>query len=232
MSNACATAEPRGLARLRRVLVLVLVAVAAVTGPAWAQAQQEPGSEGSTSGTKQATTVGWFVAGAALGFAAHEGGHLLFDVLFDADPGVRRVTFHGLPFFAISHRDDLSPVAEFTISSAGFWVQHAGNEWLLTRRPRLRDERAPVAKGVFTFNVLASVAYSGAAFLRTGPKERDTYGMATTADVDERWIGVVILAPAVLDTWRYFDPESRTAVWLSRVSKVAGALLIIRAARQ
>ena len=44
------------------------------------------------------------------------------------------------------------------------------NEWLLGRRPNLRHERAPFAKGVFTFNVLASAAYSGAAFARTGPR--------------------------------------------------------------
>jgi hypothetical protein len=232
MSNVCATVEPRWLIRVRCVLLLALVEVAATAGPVWAQAQQDPVSEETVSLTERTATVGLFVAGAALGLAGHEGGHLLFDVLFDADPGVRAVSFHGIPFFAISHRDDLSPAEEFTISSAGFWVQQAGNEWLLTRRPRLRAERAPVAKGLLAFNVLASVAYAGAAFARTGPKERDTYGMATAADVDERWIGVVVLAPAVLDTWRYFDPASRTAVWLSRASKVAGALLIVRAARR
>ena len=55
------------------------------------------------------------------------------------------------------------------ISSAGFWVQHGTNEWLLTRRPNLRRERAPFAKGVLAFNVLASMAYAGAALARTGP---------------------------------------------------------------
>ena len=107
-----------------------------------------------------AATVGLFLAGAAIGLGAHEGGHLFFDVVFDADPGLRGVNFHGIPFFAITHRDDLSPVKEFTISSAGFWVQHATSEWLLTRRPRLRDEHAPLAKGLLAFNVLASVWYA------------------------------------------------------------------------
>ena len=67
--------------------------------------------------------------------AAHESGHLVFDLLFDADPGIDKVDFHGIPFFAITHRSGLSPRREFMISSAGFWVQHAGSEWLLTRRP-------------------------------------------------------------------------------------------------
>jgi hypothetical protein len=171
--------------------------------------------------------VGRFLAGAAVGLAAHEGGHLLLDVVFDAEPGIKRVDFHGIPFFAITHRD-LSRHQEFAVSSAGFWVQHAGSEWLLTRRPRLRDERASFAKGVLAFNVLASAAYSGAAFARTGPPERDTRGMAVSARVDERWIGALILSPAVLDAWRYYRPEDRWAVWLSRAIKIGGVLLIFR----
>ena len=71
------------------------------------------------------------------------------------------------------------PAREFVISSAGFWAQHAVSEYLLTRQPALRDEHAPVLKGILAFNVLTSVAYSGAAFARTGPNERDTRGMAT-----------------------------------------------------
>jgi hypothetical protein len=171
-----------------------------------------------------------FVAGAAAGLGAHEGGHLLFNAIFDAGVGIRRVDFHGIPFFAITHQAGLPPGQEFTISSAGFWMQHAGSEWLLTRRPRLRYERAPFAKGMLAFNVLASGAYAGAAFFRTGPAERDTYGMAVSADVDERWIGALVLAPAILDAWRYFDPGSRTAVWLSRAVKVGGVLMVVRAA--
>lgn len=232
MSNACATVEP-GVARiLAHALLLCLLHVALLDRAVFAQAHQDKTSAASSPGTKRAATVGLFVAGGALGLAAHEGGHLLLDVLFDADPGLRRVDFHGIPFFAITHRDDLPPVQEFAISSAGFWVQHAGNEWLLTRRPRLRHERAPLAKGLLAFNVLTSAAYAGAAFARTGPTERDTYGMALSAGVDERWIGVVILAPAALDAWRYFKPDSRAAVWLSRAAKVGGALLIVRAARR
>ena len=163
-----------------------------------------------------------------VGLAAHESGHLLFDAIFDADPGIKRVEYHGIPFFAITHRNDLPPREEFTISAAGFWVQQGTNEWLLTARPRLRYEHAPFAKGVFTFNVGASAMYSVAAFAQTGPPERDTRGMAQSARIDERWIGVVVLAPAAFDTWRYFDPENRWAVWLSRAAKVGSVLLVLR----
>jgi hypothetical protein len=173
-------------------------------------------------------SAGVFLTGALAGLGAHEGGHLLLDVVFDAEPGIGRVDFHGIPFFAITHRGDLSPRREFAVSSAGFWVQHAGNEWLLTARPHLRSGRAPFEKGLFAFNVLASGAYAGAAFARTGPAERDTRGMAVSSRIDERWVGALILAPAVLDTWRYFNPEDRWAVWLSRILKAGGVLLVFR----
>ena len=152
----------------------------------------------------------------------------MFDIVFDADPRIERVEFHGIPFFAITHRTDVSPRREFVISSAGFWVQHAGSEWVLSRHPRLRHERAPFKKGVFAFNVLASAAYSGAAFARTGPSQRDTRGMAISARIEEPWIGALILAPAVLDAWRYFEPDAKWPVWASRGVKLAAVLLVFR----
>jgi hypothetical protein len=169
-----------------------------------------------------------FVGGAAVALLAHEGGHLAFNIAFDADPHLKRVDFHGIPFFALTHRKELSPRRETIVSSAGFWVQHATNEWLLTKRPQLKEERAPFAKGVVAFNILTSMAYAGAAFAKTGPFERDTRAIADAARVDERWVGAMVLAPAVLDSWRYFQPQSRVAVWLSRGAKVVIFALVLR----
>jgi len=169
-----------------------------------------------------------FFAGAALGLGLHESGHLVFDVAFDAHPGVRKVSAGFIPFFAITH-EPVTPGKEFTISSAGFWVQHAGSEFLLSRRPNLRDEHAPLAKGLLAFNVLTSVMYAGAAFARSGPSERDTNGMALASNIDEPWIGATILAPALLDGARYYHPHSRALQWASRGAKIAGALLVLKA---
>src|SRR5207244_4649494 len=152
-------------------------------------------------------------AGGALAFVMHETGHLIFDVAFDAHPTVKRVDFGPVPFFAIAHRADLSPRREFTISSAGFWVQEATSEWLLTTRPALRHEHAPAAKGVLAFNVLTSVGYAAVAFVKAGPPERDTRGMARAIDLDERVVGAIVLTPAVLDAYRYFHPNARWARW-------------------
>ena len=177
----------------------------------------------------QTIDVARFFAGAALGLGFHESAHLIADEAFKANPGVRKVSAGFIPFFAITH-EPVTPTKEFIISSAGFWTQHIGSEITLSRHPQLRQEHAPVLKGLLVFNVVTSGIYSGAAFARRGPAERDTRGMALSADVDEPWVGVTILAPAVLDAARYYRPNSRILRWASRATKVGGTLLIFKAA--
>jgi hypothetical protein len=223
-SNGCATeatARRAGLT-LPSLAVLALWLVLAPAATLCAQSTASP------TGVTRVRAVSVFLAGSAVAFGAHESGHLFFDLLFDADPGIGKVDFHGIPFFAVTHRAGLPPRRELTISSAGFWVQHGGSEWLLTTRPHLRDEHAPFAKGALAFNVLTSVGYAGAAFARTGPLERDTRGIAASARIDERWIGAMILAPAVLDAVRYYKSDAKWAAWTSRAAKVGMVLLVLR----
>jgi hypothetical protein len=177
----------------------------------------------------QAVAVAQFFGGAAIALGAHESGHLLFDTLFGAEPGLKKVNAGPFPFFAITHHP-VPAGREFTISSAGFWVQHVSDELILAKHPRLKEEHAPLLKGMLAFNTLTSVGYSGAAFMHRGPVERDTRGMAISARLDEPWIGVSILAPALLDGARYYRPDVRWLKWVSRGAKVGGALMVIRAA--
>jgi hypothetical protein len=203
--------------------------VAALTLAAGLAAAQERVEQPGTTTEKSATArAAGFLAGGLVGLAAHESGHLLFDAIFDAHPGVKRVSFHGVPFFAITHDANLSPRKEFVIDSAGFWVQEATNEIILSRRPNLRRESAPFTKGVVAFNVFASFAYAGAAFARTGPAERDTRGMAAALGWKEPYVGVLILVPAVLDAVRYFHPDARWAVWGSRATKAFSVVLVFK----
>jgi len=181
-----------------------------------------------TSGEHHAASIPLFLAGAAIGLGAHEAGHLLFDGLFNADPGLKKVSFHGIPFFAITHEDTLSHRKEFIIDSAGFWVQQFGNEIILTRDPNVRHNGSSLVKGLVAFNVIASIAYSTAAFARTGPVERDTRGMADALRWKEPWIGALILAPAILDAVRYYRPDAKWATWGSRSAKIGMVLLVIR----
>ncbi len=203
-------------------LALMLLAPSQVAAQSTSPAATPPNSASTV------VTGAKVLAGAALGLAIHESGHVALDLAFKANPGVRKVSFAGMPFFAITH-DPVSDGREFAISSVGFWMQHASSEMLLIRRPNLRHERAPVAKGLLAFNTLTALMYAGAAVARTGPSERDTRGMAVTTRIAEPWIAPVILGPAALDAARYFKPESRVLRWSSRAAKLGGLLLMARA---
>jgi hypothetical protein len=202
------------LSKLNGKVMLVALATLSLAAPRAAEAQ---------------AAVGKFLGGAAVALVAHESGHVLLDTVFGAGVDLKRVSAGPFPFFAITHHP-VSPAREFAISSAGFWVQHATDELILTRRPGLQEERAPFIKGVLAFNVLTSVGYSVAAFAQRGPYERDTRGMAASARVHESWVGATVLAPAVLDAARYYRGDVRWLKWASRATKIGGALLIIRAA--
>ncbi len=203
------------------------MALASLAGSADVVAQPEaaPPSHPDESAGKR---IASFLAGAVTGLATHETGHVIVDLAVGEKPGLRKVDFHGLPFFAITHSSGLPPRREFAISSAGFWVQHAENEWLLRGGGGRGRPGTPFTRGLFAFNVITSAAYAGAAFARTGPEERDTRGMAASARVDERVIGALVLAPALLDAWRYYHPGARWAAWTSRGVKVGMVVMIAR----
>ena len=211
--------------RTVRALALVIFLIFGSGSRADAQSDAPAQPPDSPSTGKQ---VVLFLTGAASGLGAHEAGHVIADLAYGEQPGLKKVNFHGIPFFAITHRSGRASNEEFVISSAGFWMQNAGNEWLLSKRPQLKSEQAPFAKGYFAFNVLASVAYAGAAFAKTGPVERDTRGMAAASRLDERWIGAMVLAPAVLDAWRFYHPGSKWATWSSRGVKIGMVLMVAR----
>jgi hypothetical protein len=169
-----------------------------------------------------------FLGGGAAALAMHESGHVASDVVFDAHPTIKAVHFGPIPFFAVTHRPDVSPRRAVTISSAGFWVQEATSEWLLTRHPDLRHQGAAFTKGVLAFNLLASFAYAAAAFGTFGPPERDTREMAAASRTREPVVGMIVLAPAALDAWRYLNPRGRWAKHASRIAKAGSLVLLVR----
>lgn len=188
---------------------------------------QEPAAPQAQQDGHPAVDTGKFLAGAALALVAHESGHLLFDVVFDASVDIKSVHFGPFPFFAVAHRAGVPPRQEFTISSAGFWSQEGSAEWLLTKRPDIRHEHAPWAKGVLAFDVLTSFGYGTVAMFRAGPPERDTRGM-TAIGVNEPAVGALVMVPAGLDAYRYFFPDAAWAKWASRAAKVATVLLVVK----
>jgi hypothetical protein len=171
---------------------------------------------------------GKVLLGGAAGLGIHESGHLIADWAFNEKVTIKKVDWKGIPFFALSHAPDLSPRREYVVSSGGFWAQYLYSEQILTHHPHLKDERSPFLKGMLTFHVVTSLVYAGAALAETGPIERDTRGMASSRRISERWIGVMVLAPSILDTYRYFNPDARWAAWASRASKMGTVLIVIK----
>jgi hypothetical protein len=197
--------------RVRTLAMAVLVCVAMSGRAAHAQEADPP----QPQSPHRAATVATFLAGGGLAFAIHEGGHLTFDVIFDAQPRVRAVHFGPIPFFAITPARPLSPRQLFTVASAGFWTQAVTTEILLPRETSLREAHAPFVKGMLAFDILTSIGYAVVAFAGAGPPERDTRGMANGLGVPEPVVGVVVLAPAALEAYRYFSPRSTWAKWAS-----------------
>ena len=201
---------------MARVIALFAALVLIASAPV--AAQEESG----------ASRFGKVILGGVAGLGLHEGGHLVANWAFEEKVKIKKVDYKGIPVFALSHAPNLSPRREYVVSSAGFWTQYLYSEQILTHHPDLKNEQSPFRKGMLTFHVVTSLVYAGAAFGRTGPVERDTRGMASSRRIDERWIGAMVLAPALLDVYRYFNPGARWATWTSRGVKMGSVALVIK----
>jgi hypothetical protein len=205
---------------------IVLAGILLAPPPLRAQEVEPPPADHQVPA--QAADALKLLGGAAVAFLIHESGHVAFDEIFDARPRLQSVHFGPVPFFAITPTRPLSPRQLFTVASAGFWAQEISSEWLLPKHRDLRHEHAPFAKGMLAFDVLTSLGYAGVAFAEAGPAQRDTRGMAAGAAVPERAIAVIVLAPAVLEAYRYFRPESVWARWAMRAVAAGSVLPLLR----
>jgi hypothetical protein len=217
---------------MTRLLAAVWCLIA-TAGAAHAQTPQPADPPPKKTHPSAVTNTLLFLGGAAAGLGIHETGHVIFSATFDANPRVEPLHYGVIPFFKIEH-DPVTRRQEFVISSAGFWMQYVDSEWILTARPDLRHEHQPFLKGMLAFDLAASTMYSIAAFGQFGPLERDTRGMAVSLGKDgwpEPVVGVIVLAPAALDGYRYLHPDSRWAKWASRGAKIASVVLVAAAGR-
>ncbi len=161
-----------------------------------------------------------FFKGAFSGFLGHEGGHLIANTALNTNFHLKGVKFAVIPFFTIEPGRELSPREHYITASAGFNGQHLINEWLLLRHPNLREEDKPFLRGVATFNFWLTAGYAATAFAGYGPDERDTKGMADSLGWSEESVGVLILAPTLLDAYRYKHPKAKWAKHASRITKL------------
>ena len=162
----------------RALAAAVLLAAAAAARADLAAEAEAAGAEPAAPDRGAApawSSVALFLGGAATAFAAHEAGHVAANLALGNVPRLAPVTFAGaVPFFSISpdiscvngrcfQRDGqpfaAGPHGLFAIVSAGFNVQHALDEIILTTDPRLRGDDAPFRKGMLAFGTLTSVGY-------------------------------------------------------------------------
>jgi len=161
-----------------------------------------------------------FFKGAFTGFLGHECGHLIANTALNTNFHLKGVEFAVIPLFTIEPGRELSPREHYVTASAGFNAQHIINEWLLVRHPNLREEDKPFLKGLGTFNFWLTAGYAATAFAGYGPAERDTKGMADSLGWSEESVGALILAPTLLDAYRYVHRKAKWAKHASRITKL------------
>lgn len=235
----------RRFARHALSYVLLVGALLTHVGPPHALAEDVP-SNATTSapapppvrpwqGKPWARTIGLGVLGALTGFVAHESGHIAANLLLGNVPHITGTRVFGwLPFPVISpgiHCEDgrctdrdgdrfrPGPRGDFFIVTAGFHVQHATDEILLSRQPDLMRRYAPFQKGLLLFNVFLSGMYAVGAYTGLEDPHGDLANAARASGIHSAWLATVLLMPAALDTYRFFAPGVRWAPWASRGSK-------------
>jgi len=71
--------------------------------------------------------------------------------------------------------------------------------------------------------------YAATALAGYGPDERDTKEMADSLRWSEESVGLLILAPALLDAYRYKHPKAKWAKHASRITKLLIIGLVLEA---
>jgi hypothetical protein len=193
------------------------------------------------AGAARADDIGWqdvalFTGGVATALVAHEAGHGLANLALGNVPHLESVQFLGVvPFFAIApdiecragscFRRDGSAFGPgrpglLLILLAGFDVQHATDEALLTLDPRLRESHAPFRTGLLAFNTLTSVAYAVANLAGIEPSAGDLAGAVRDARASRAVLSLSLLGIAGLDLGRWAVPDLAWLAWASRAAKV------------
>jgi len=212
-----------------------LLLVAALANVARAD-DADPSSFSGITSIDSVTAAALFLAGGATGFVAHESGHFMMNYALGNSPEVQGITTFGfIPFVAINprlscHGEDCTKhdgkpltfgqAGKYLIVTAGYDVQHVTTELLLTLTPCLRYEAAPFRKGLFAFDVLLSVGYALADVAGVEDPHGDSRNAVDASGMSKYLFAAILLAPAVLDTYRYFFPKSKWAPWVSRGAKL------------
>lgn len=216
--------------------VIAAATLLAASDLAHADPEPDPCSFVGVTSLDGAGSIALFAAGALTGFLAHESGHLAMNLALGNTPTLDYISVFGfIPFFSIDpqlHCDgtrcvkaDNTPLkfgeaGKYTIVTAGFDVQHLTTELLLSLEPELRFEHAPFRKGLLAFDLLLSAGYALASVAGVESVYGDVHNANDASGLPRVVFAAVLLAPAVIDAYRYFRPKSTWAPWASRAAKL------------
>jgi hypothetical protein len=220
--------------------LIVLASFCGAPSPVSADVATEPASSAPAQTHSFGRTLGIGSLGVLSGFLAHEAGHITANLAMGNVPSFQGFMYGGfVPFFAITPRmecteegctdhagNDFAPGrrGKYLIVTAGYHVQHISDEIILSRTPNLRGEYAPFRKGMLLFNVFLSTFYAAGAWTGLQDPHGDLEGAAQLSGIDQTLLSLALVAPAVIDTYRYFAPGSaRWSAWAGRASKGAFA---------
>jgi hypothetical protein len=164
----------------------------------------------------------WFLLGAGAGYAAHEMGHMFTDLMLGKRVDFVETHLGPFPFFAIQPCCNLSNQELYVIASAGFLTQDVSSELILWISPRIRSQRHAFLKGVLALDIGLSLGYAISGFLpnRYVPAQSDVASMSRALGVPPWQVGLMLLVPAMVDTYRYLVPNSVWAPYVGVQSKL------------
>ena len=162
----------------------------------------------------------WLLLGAGAGLLVHESGHLLFDAALNTEPKIVGVKLGPFPFFAIEPTRIHNNQQRYIIAQAGVMMESIYSEAILQADPRIREQRHAFLKGMLLFHVVLDAGYAITGIAGIGPLQSDVNTMSRSLGVPPWGIGMMLLVPAICDTYRYFVPDSRWAPWVSLGGKL------------
>lgn len=182
---------------------------------------------------RQVSDFGWLALGAASGFVGHELGHIVTDFMTLHHPTFHATKTGPFYFFAIQPCcGDLSHAEEYAIASAGLVVNDLSSELILQISPRIRSRHAPYMKGVLLADIGLELGYAISGFIQSAhpkgfPAQSDVGSMSRALGVAPWRVSLSVMAPALIDLYRYFVPRSSFMPWVGIQSKMFMAGLVI-----
>ncbi|MEO6953361.1 MAG: hypothetical protein ABI321_16290 [Polyangia bacterium] len=175
----------------------------------------------------------WLALGATSGFVGHELGHIVTDLMTLHHPTFHTTKTGPFYFFAIQPCcGPLSHAEEYAIASAGLVVNDLSSELILSISPRIRSRHAPFMKGVLLVDIGLELGYAISGFVQSAhpkgfPDQSDVASMSRALGVSPWRVSLSVMAPALIDLYRYFVPRSSFVPWVGIQSKVFMAGLVL-----